>query len=72
MSRKHVFQVRLSDDENRLIFALAAREGLPASEFVRQAIREAAKLRGIPALGVAPVYEIFPDLADKVQNGVHP
>lgn len=62
MNRKHVFQVRLSDDENKLIFDLAAREGLPASEFVRQAIREAAKTRGIPAVGMVGLYEKIPTL----------
>jgi hypothetical protein len=70
MKRKHVFQVRLSDEERFLIFNLAEREGLTAAEFTRLAIHEAANTRGIPSVGMTK-YPTLVELSTsrEIQNG---
>ena len=56
MNRPIIFRVRMSETERILVKRLAELEGMKASEFCRQAIREAAKARGIPSVGMATLY----------------
>jgi len=70
VARVIIMQIRLSVDEHDLIFRLASREGMNASEFVRETVREAARLRGIAAVGLSRVYEL--GLLPGAQNADQP
>jgi hypothetical protein len=66
MIKPITLRTRVTEQEHGLLNWLAQRENLNASEFVRLAIHEAAKARGIPAVGVAEL----PTLPNaEVQNG---
>jgi hypothetical protein len=53
MVKPITLRTRVTVKEHGLLNWLAQRENLNASEFVRLAIHEAAKARGIPAVGMA-------------------
>jgi len=66
MIKPIVIRTRVTKKEYGLLRLLAQREDLNASEFVRLVIHEAAKARGIPAVGLADL----PVLANvEVQHG---
>lgn len=66
MVKPIILRTRVTVKEHGLLNWLAQRENLNTSEFVRLAIHEAAKARGIPAIGVAE----FPTLTGpEVANG---
>lgn len=53
MLKPITLRTRVTVKEHRLLNWLAQRENLNESELVRLAIREAARSRGIPAVGMA-------------------
>ena len=68
MARPIIMRIRVTELERIRIHYLAQREGINASEFIRQAVREAADLRGMPPLGITEFYEKIRDQKE-VQNG---
>jgi hypothetical protein len=60
MTKEKRLDIRISENERKVLEFIAIREDLTLSESARLAIREAAKSRGFPALGLEEYYERIP------------
>ena len=61
--RNRYIQFRASESEALTLDRLSNRMGLSLSETMRALIREAAAARGLPDVGMAELYEKYPNLA---------
>ena len=68
MARSLILRLRATETEREFIKRLAKLEGMNASEFVRQAIREAARSRGMPPVGALQTFKKISERSE-VQNG---
>lgn len=57
ITRPIIMRIRVNNLERERIHCLARREGMNASEFVRQVIREAAKARGMSLVGAPEILQ---------------
>jgi len=71
MTRPIIIRMQVNEQERELLRNLARREVMNMSEIVRQAIRDFAASRGIPAVGMAVSYLNQPELYE-VQNANKP